>query len=547
MMTVVACAPDEVSDDIFVQTSPLVAQSSYVSDIVLEALEAYPEMRGRTWDVSHDNRLLDDWLIQTPVTPIWGESASSLLLAKCTQDCDPDFGRQRCETQRDCTGGGVCTELRATVTTEGEAPRKLCSGHSDSLVDQIYDLMVRGEQVVDVSSLSPPDGAFEAAMRNALTLLSKRAEPPRVRLLFASFPHPMATNTTTVARSLTRDIDRRSSIEVSVGAFRSSDAPLSWNHSKIIAIDGREAIVGGHNLWDGHYLQIDPVHDLSMRVHGGAAADAQRFINEMWRYTCEKMTWSTWLTWSVWSNQFRKGRIVTGCPKPFDLQVPRGPDTGTIISVGRLGSGIAQDANQADAALIALIRSARQTLRLSQQDIGPVKLPVVGIPIAGWPDEVLEALAEALYRDVEVLVVLSNPRASAGGLSPLEAQYANGWTLRDVADRIRRKMEGAPAALPSDAIRQLLCERLHLAYLRYGESESWPSGVGLAHHDKTIAVDEQGFYIGSQNLYPAGLQEFGYIVDDSRATGTYLDVYWSEIWRHSQTTRISGAGAVCTL
>jgi phosphatidylserine/phosphatidylglycerophosphate/cardiolipin synthase-like enzyme len=28
---------------------------------------------------------------------------------------------------------------------------------------------------------------------------------------------------------------------------------LSWNHSKTVTIDGRVALVGGHNLWSSDY------------------------------------------------------------------------------------------------------------------------------------------------------------------------------------------------------------------------------------------------------------------------------------------------------
>lgn len=536
------------------QAEQALAESSYVSDTVLEALAPHEPMRGKTWNVSHDNRLEGDWLVQTPVEALWGAPVSDLLVpARCTSDCDADFERKRCETNADCGDQGECRAVSATVTTPGQAPRKLCVGHSDALYEQVYELMIRGERYVDVTSLTKPDGAFKAAIRNALTYLAKKPNPPQVRLLFAAFPHPMATNTKTELKELTAGIVKdapNSPIQVSFGAFRSSDFPFSWNHAKIVAIDGKEALVGGHNLWSKHYLDIDPVHDTSMHVRGTAAADAQRFANQMWDYTCNNMTWSTYLTWSVWANKFTRGSIRDGCLTPFDLTPPEGPSSTTIISVGRLGTGIVKkgvDGNQADVALRALIRSARHTLRILQQDIGPLKLPVFGVPIANWPDAELAEIGDALGRGVEVFIVVSNENASAGGLSPLEAQYWNGWSLHDIARRIRDFMERTPGVPKGAALRELLCEKLHVASLRYGPDATWPSGVPFASHDKGIAVDEQGFYVGSQNLYPAGLQEFGYIVDDSRATRTYLNAVWSNVWQYSQTAAISGRGATCQL
>ena len=40
------------------------------------------------------------------------------------------------------------------------------------------------------------------------------------------------------------------------------------NHAKIIAVDGKVLITGGHNFWDQHYLKTAPVHDLSIRLRG---------------------------------------------------------------------------------------------------------------------------------------------------------------------------------------------------------------------------------------------------------------------------------------
>ena len=48
----------------------------------------------------------------------------------------------------------------------------------------------------------------------------------------------------------------------------------SWNHAKIVAVDGRRAIVGGHNQWAASYLTSTPVSDVSMRVMGCAARAA---------------------------------------------------------------------------------------------------------------------------------------------------------------------------------------------------------------------------------------------------------------------------------
>jgi phosphatidylserine/phosphatidylglycerophosphate/cardiolipin synthase-like enzyme len=404
-------------------------------------------------------------------------------------------------------------------------------------------LLTSAQRVADLSSLTPPDGFFRAAIRNAITRLSRRANPPQVRLLFGTFPVQGVVNTTTQLKDMTRDVARSSPIDVALGAYRSSDLPPSWNHSKIVAVDGRDALVGGHNVWTKHYLSIDPVHDTSMRIRGSAAGDAQRFVNDMWKYTCDNMTWSTWLTWSVWVNQLKNGKIITACPKAYDLPTHEGPESTTVIAVGRLGVGIVKDANQSDVALAALMRSAKHTLRMSLQDFGPVKIPVVGVPFGGWPEKYIAEIARAIARGVHVHMVLSNLNASAGGLSPIEAQYANGWSPGDVGKQIRAYMESHQGFLRGQALTEQLCSRLHLAPFRYGSQASWSDGVPFANHDKVVIADAQGFYIGSQNLYPADLQEFGYIVDDSRVTGELLAQHWTHVWGHAASAAVSGDGA----
>ena len=61
---------------------------------------------------------------------------------------------------------------------------------------------------------------------------------------------------------------------------------------------------------------------------------------------------------------------------------------------------------------------------------------------------------------------------------------------------------------------------MHLAPLRFGPDASWPGGKTFANHAKFWMVDGRVFYIGSDNMYPVNLQEFGYIVDDQKARRT---------------------------
>jgi hypothetical protein len=56
-------------------------------------------------------------------------------------------------------------------------------------------------------------------------------------------------------------------------------------------------------------------------------------------------------------------------------------------------------------------------------------------------------------------------------------------------------------------------------------------------------VDRRYFYIGSDNLYPVDLQEFGYTVDDRAAAQELRRIYWEPLWRWSKAAAISGRDA----
>ena len=59
---------------------------------------------------------------------------------------------------------------------------------------------------------------------------------------------------------LSAAIGRRPKVVVASYRYAPVETPpgapsLSWNHAKTISIDGRVALVGGHNLWGADYIQ----------------------------------------------------------------------------------------------------------------------------------------------------------------------------------------------------------------------------------------------------------------------------------------------------
>lgn len=65
--------------------------------------------------------------------------------------------------------------------------------------------------------------------------------------------------------------------------------------------------------------------------------------------------------------------------------------------------------------------------------------------------------------------------------------------------------------------------------------DQWPSGQPVGTHTKSFIVDEQCYYVGSQNLYNCNNAEWGYIVDDQEEARKYLEEYWDKMWKYSFT------------
>lgn len=493
-----------------------------ISDRLVEALRADPRtalLEGKTWELSRNNALPADWLLRTP-EHAGGEVSATFAFAETCEDaaCDADFRRRRCDTSADCAPPVLCRPLQASRRRERDEVLSVCAGHSDGLLDREYEVIAGAEKFVDVVSLVPPNGRFVAATRNALDRLDEKHVPIEVRLLFSDYP-TSGVDAQQTFLELTRDLAPDTRLRVTVGTFRASIT--SWNHAKIVAADGAHALVGGHNLWDPDYLNLDPVTDVSMRVDGLAAASAQRFANELWAGACA-------------STVTLVGNHGSVCPTAFVASPVQTLGDVPVLGVGRLG---AMGDNTSDRVLVDLIDQAQKAVRLSQQDIGPANH--WGVNFESWPRPILDALARAVLRGVDVYLVQSNPGATA----PSGQQYSFGWQPEEFVRRIFalvKRVRTEPDA------RSLVCERLHVAPIRLGDADSWPDGQPFANHSKVIVIDEDAFYVGSQNLYRSNLAEYGYVIDDQQHTSELLQSLWEPLWKGSSRAAVSGSeAAVC--
>ena len=500
--------------------------------------------RGITYSLSGDNRLARDWLIQSP--DAWGKLAASVSFEPLDcNGCDKDLRLPLCASDADCADrGATCGSLHALSGIPALKGRRVCLGQSDALIDRFYDLVASARAAVDITVLQPPpDYRFLAALRSALVTLARSHRFVTVRILVGEYP-PDEVDAKKLLEELVRDAAsiRGGRLAIYAGAMRScggdpSCGTFSWNHSKIVAVDGMRALVGGHNMWTLDYLLDDPVHDLSMQVEGGAARDAHRFADALWTFVCTPHDGHA--TVSAFAFRSNRGPIGPGCLDRIALpEVTSTPKNGLpILSVGRLAAGITKDfANQDDLARDLVFGAARQSIYVAQQDIG---FSLLGRLDAIFPDATLETWADFMLAGRgDVYVVLSN--IDAKGRS--KSEYSNFLPLSAVEDEMLRIAE-LRSSTPRPALVDLLCHHFHLAPFRFGSDATWPQKQAIGNHSKFWMVDGRYFYIGSDNLYPVDLQEFGYIVDDRVAAAEVLRSYWQPLWQWSKAAAISGSDA----
>lgn len=362
--------------------------------------------------------------------------------------------------------------------------------------------------------------------------------------------HFSSVNHDRVVECLTEGLPKDAKVFLWVSAWRKGP---SWNHAKIIAVDGKYLETGGHNLWEYHYLQGNPVHDLSVEMTGDVAIDGHFFANDQWQYIKRKrkalfygvtevwprsivLPWTVRVSLAWWPPRKR----VSFPPQYTRHLVPRReePERGhPIISLGRYGM-LQLTHRPSDDAFLAMLGASKTVIRMALQDLGPFCIPYTKITLPGcvWPEDYFSVLGKAMYdRNVVVEIALSNPRSIPGELSPLDAIYGNGWTCVDVAAEMINRIKAIYPDATDEELRKLLKENLRLCYIREACGKTWKNGKTMGMHAKHFIIDDVLMYIGSQNLYVCDLAEWGVAIDDEAETKRIMDEYWNPLWKASYT------------
>ncbi|MFE4857773.1 phospholipase D-like domain-containing protein [Streptomyces sp. NPDC056670] len=473
-----------------------------------------PGLEGRVWERTEGNTLDasaaggGDWLLQTP----------------------------------GCWGDASCADRPGT--------RRLLAKMTENIA--------RATGTVDISTLAPfPNGAFQDAVVSGLKASVASGHQLKVRILVGAAPIYHLN----VVPSKYRDelVDRLGKdavgVTLNVASMTTSKTAFSWNHSKLLVVDGTSVITGGINDWKDDYLDTaHPVNDVDLALTGPAAASAGKYLNELWSWTCQNKS-NIASVWFATSNG--AGCMPTLAPVA-SAGAPRGGVP--VIAVGGLGVGIQRDdptsrfrptlptapdtkcvvglhdntnadrdydtVNPEESALRALISSAGRHIEISQQDLNATCPPLPRYDI-----RVYDALAAKMAAGVKVRIVVSDP-ANRGAVG--SGGYSQIKSLAEISDTLRDRL--ALRTGDRASARTAMCSNLQLATSRSSTSPKWADGHPYAQHHKLISVDGSAFYIGSKNLYPAWLQDFGYVVE-SPAAAQQLDAQLlAPQWQFSRDT-----------
>ncbi|QUL39256.1 phospholipase D-like domain-containing protein [Erythrobacter sp. JK5] len=321
--------------------------------------------------------------------------------------------------------------------------------------------------------------------------------------------------------------------------------PGSWNHSKILAVDGACGMVGGMNYWND-YLSTGSnanLYDAAIKVVGEAAASSQAWADYLWKQVDVGGT-SEFRSLKLGDSAFGSAAI----PYFSGSGITPPPATGSlpVLAVGNLGlwtladqsalaleygyarlyeqvkvngryastpniplwfpfshfdPGVAKAQQASSTARHVALSQVKPggNLRISQQKIADTDtVSRAGFVI--WPGNFLDDVANALKNGVTVDIILSSFETGASGYQ----DDMGGNNLRKViAER-----------LGSDS--KLLTVRQVPSY-EYNHAKIW-------------IVDDSAFFVGSDNIYPGFLQEHGYVIADRAATQQFITDYWNPLW-----------------
>ncbi|HET8670415.1 MAG TPA: hypothetical protein VFM05_07230, partial [Candidatus Saccharimonadales bacterium] len=468
--------------------------------------------------------------------------------------------------------------------------RLLATPPSDQLLEQISTVIGSASQVLDMTFMynpdpNPfvsafPDGKFQQAISDGFQTLIRSRRTPTIRILFGvplggfwrskSVTVPAHTELMGLEKDwLSRTItlgNRCKLSDMKCPILLAHGKSASWNHTKIIVADDKIAITGGHNFYAGSYLGKTPVYDVSGVFEGPAARAARVFCDKLWTQTAGRFT----LINGAFGGEFPSRQLPNNIGTPGSLK---------MLALGRLGKGLANfsaSSNASVTARIVALCTAKQKIRISQQSLRGI---FPGPPL--YDVATCLAIVRAVRDGVNVEIILSGSKTTPTGyegsprhvISCLKLFYIlDNWEPKaftnSVLNALSERFHKIPPRTEIDAWVDLAAGAhptlneitISTAGYRFpavrhggvppGEFTSRLSLASLyssdtsaaANHAKVYIIDNDCFYVGSDNMYVSahkeGLQEFGYLIEDQSETEKFISDYWNKLWPYSEKNRL---------
>ncbi|WP_172806833.1 phospholipase D-like domain-containing protein [Endozoicomonas arenosclerae] len=526
-----------------------------------EATDPEGQYEGWLYGLSQGNTIPENALIPSfPVNTFEMSTRDIVIRDFNTEEAgrDPLFGLKLCTNDSECQSPdnphAQCQHLNTFYNGLTGRDTRMCTGATDQILDDLFERIIQAEHRVDIALYHPyTTGRFLAMLRSAITRLGMTGKSVELRILagFAglSLSHPGLDGVSgeETLRFLTEDLSKIPDQQVTVylaathtswglrhcdGATLNPLQRLSWNHSKLIIIDDKQLITGGMNLTDQAYTRY--VYDLMYEIRGPVIQLAQAFTDKLWESAC-KDTDNPFL-----SHTYKYDKAITCniCPEAINRPTLDSQGQVPILAIGRTGCGLLPDgkqANPSDYALTLLIQSSQQNVYIAQQTFS--------VLWDTWPEQAIEsiagsdamtALASVLLGGKNVYIILSSM-----GRSALEYDV-NRTKPEEVWQKVFSIMESLNSnstnPVDEETLKKGACDRLHLATNRFGPDDTWPDGSSPTNHYKVVMVDDDLYYVGSQNLYYSNLQEYGFIIEDPESMKQLKKVWWDKLWKHSSRT-----------
>lgn len=99
----------------------------------------------------------------------------------------------------------------------------------------------------------------------------------------------------------------------------------------------------------------------------------------------------------------------------------------------------------------------------------------------------------------------------------------------DIVSRIVPLVRGLDKNLEQKDAYDLVLKWFKVRRIGKPYGEAGPNSI----HTKTICIDKQLLYVGSDNLYPSYNEEHGIWVDDKPALADWVENYWKVLWSRS--------------